>query len=287
MMNLNLNRRKRGFTLIELLVVIAIIAILASLLLPALTRAKQQAQGASCINNLKELTLAWTLYNNDFKENFVINGNNGDSPGGTANAPNPVDPQWVPDDMSQGAAVPGEQISLPWLRAGLLYPYVGSPGSYRCPADPSTYRNGQVYPLGGSGTNRVRSVSMNAWINPSADAYTSFAAPYPFLVYKKTGDLTRPGPANTWLFIDESPWSINDGYFLEIPTEIAWIDIPAIYHNDACGMSYCDGHAQIKHWTDRTVINARVGGGPGSPIGTLTRDASWFYTVTTAPKNEP
>jgi prepilin-type N-terminal cleavage/methylation domain-containing protein/prepilin-type processing-associated H-X9-DG protein len=284
---MNLKIPKRGFTLIELLVVIAIIAILASLLLPALSRAKQQAQGTSCITNLKQLTLAWTLYNTDFKENFVINGNNGDSPGGTANAPNPVDPQWVPDDMSEGAAVAGEQISLPWLRAGLLYPYVGSPASYRCPADPSTYHNGQVYPAGGAGTNRVRSVSMNAWINPSADAYTAYAAPYPFLVYKKTGDLTRPGPASTWLFIDENPWTINDGYFLEIPTEIAWIDIPASYHNDACGMSYCDGHAQVKHWTDRTVINARSGGGPGSPIGKLTTDASWFYSVTTAPKNGP
>jgi prepilin-type N-terminal cleavage/methylation domain-containing protein/prepilin-type processing-associated H-X9-DG protein len=284
---MNSKKANRGFTLIELLVVIAIIAILAALLIPALSKAKQQAQGASCVNNLKQLTLAWSLYNTDFRDHFVTNGNNGDSPGGTANAPNRTDPQWVPDDMSSGAAVAGEQISLPWLQAGLLYSYVGSPGPYHCPADPSSYRDGVVFPLGGGGTNRVRSVSMNAWINPSPDAYSSYAEPYPYRVYTKTGDLTMPGPANTWLLIDESPWSINDGYFLEIPSEIAWIDIPASYHNHACGMSYCDGHAQIKHWTDLTVINAHAGGGPGSPVGKLTPDASWFYTVTTAPIKEP
>jgi prepilin-type N-terminal cleavage/methylation domain-containing protein/prepilin-type processing-associated H-X9-DG protein len=285
---INLKKLKRGFTLIELLVVIAIIAILAAMLLPTLAKSKQQSQGILCVSNLKQLTLAWAMYNGDNREYFVVNGNNGDTPGGTAAQPlTGKNPQWCPDDMSQGADVPGEQISLAWLEAGLLYPYVGSPGPYRCPADSSTYHNGVVYPTGGGGTNRLRSMSMNAWINPSEDAYVAYAEPYPFLVYKRTGDLTRPGPANTWLFIDENPWSINDGYFLEIPTEIAWIDIPASYHNDACGMSYCDGHAQIKHWTDRTVIDAREGGGPGDPIGKLTPDASWFYTVTTAPKNLP
>ena len=163
-------RRQGGFTLIELLVVIAIIAILAAMLLPTLAKSKQQSQGIQCISNLRQLTLAWAGYNGDNRENFVVNGNNGDSPAGTAAKPNPINPQWCPDDMSQGADVPGEQISVAWLQAGLLYPYVGSPGVYRCPADSSTYNHGTVFPTGGGGTNRDRSMSMNAWINPSAAA---------------------------------------------------------------------------------------------------------------------
>jgi prepilin-type N-terminal cleavage/methylation domain-containing protein/prepilin-type processing-associated H-X9-DG protein len=270
-----------GFTLIELLVVIAIIAILAALLLPTLAKSKQQSQGILCVSNLKQLTLAWAMYNGDNRENFVINGNNGDSPGGTAAAPLPINPQWCPDDMSSGAMVPGEQISVAWLKAGLLYPYVGSPGVYRCPADTSTYKNGNVYPMGGGGTNRDRSMSMNAWINPSAAAYADYQASTGYRVYRKTSDLSVPGPSSLWLLIDENPYSINDGYFLDIPNDTGWVDCPASYHNGACGMSYCDGHAQIKKWNDRVVLNWRQNAST-TPTGTRTPDLLWFFQVTTA-----
>jgi prepilin-type N-terminal cleavage/methylation domain-containing protein/prepilin-type processing-associated H-X9-DG protein len=279
-----------GFTLIELLVVIAIIAILAAMLLPALAKSKQQAQGIQCISNLRELTLAWTMYNGDNRENFPTNGNNGDAPPNYTTA-GPVagsNPQWCPDDMSQGAEDPGEQISLAWLKAGLVYPYVGSPGPYRCPADPSTYNNGAVFPLGGPGTNRLRSMSMNSWINPSSGAAAAYnGSGLEYRIYTKTANLSLPGPANLWLLIDENPYSINDAYFLEVPSYSGWVDIPASYHNHACGISFCDGHAQIRHWTDRTVLTAVDGGGPGSPIGTLTPDLIWFFGVTTALVNQP
>jgi prepilin-type N-terminal cleavage/methylation domain-containing protein/prepilin-type processing-associated H-X9-DG protein len=271
-----------GFTLIELLVVIAIIAILAAMLLPTLAKSKAQSQGIKCISNLKELTLAWTMYNGDNRENFVVNGNNGDSPGGTANAPTPgVNPQWCPDDMSQGAAVPGEQISLPWLEAGLMYPYVGSPGVYRCPADSSTYKNDTVYPTSGPGTNRLRSVSMNAWINPSTAAYNDYQAGTGFRAYRKTTDLSVPGPAGLWLLLDENPYSINDAYFLDIPTDTGWVDCPAAYHNGACGISFCDGHAQIKQWRDPVVLNWRQNASL-TPTGTRSADLLWFFQITTA-----
>jgi prepilin-type N-terminal cleavage/methylation domain-containing protein/prepilin-type processing-associated H-X9-DG protein len=286
-MNITKQKSKRaGFTLIELLVVIAIIAILAALLLPTLAKSKQQAQGALCLSNLRQLTLAWAMYNGDNKENFVVNGNNGDTPGGTANAPTPgVNPQWCPDDMSQGADVPGEQISQGWIKAGLLYPYVGSPGPYRCPADTSTYKDGTVYPIGTAGTNRLRSISMNAWVNPSPNAYAAYQSGIGYRVYRKTSDLSVPGPAGLWLLLDENPYSINDGYFLDIPNDSGWVDCPAAYHNEACGISFCDGHAQIKKWTDRVVLDWRQQASL-SPTGTRTSDLLWFFTITTASTKE-
>jgi prepilin-type N-terminal cleavage/methylation domain-containing protein len=275
-----------GFTLIELLVVIAIIAILAALLLPLLSKAKQQSQGIKCVSNLRQLTVAWTTYAGDNREFFVVNGNNGDSPQGTVAGPTPgVDLQWCPDDMSQGAGVPGEQTSLGWVKAGLIYPYVGNCDVYRCPADTSTYNNGQVHPMNGAGTNRARSMSMNAWINPSANAYAQYQASTGYRVYLKTADMSAPGPASLWLFIDENPYSINDGYFLDFPEDTGWVDCPASYHIGACGMSYCDGHAEIRLWRDPFVLGWRISAqDPGSPIGNRSTDLIWFGQRTTAPR---
>jgi len=190
--------------------------------------------------------------------------------------------------MDQDPPVPGEQISTPWLAAELIYPYVGSPGPYHCPADPSTYNNGTVYYTGGAGTNRYRSMSMNAWLNPSYGAYQDYQEGKGSRVYYKTADLSIPGAANLWLFIDENPWSINDGYFLDIPSNQGWTDCPASYHNHACGIAFCDGHSQIRKWTDPVVLNWKyIGQSPGSPIGTLTPDLVWFFSITTASIAQP
>src|SRR5208282_2084126 len=135
--------RSGGFTLIELLVVIAIIAILAALLLPALNKAKEQSQGAKCISNLRQLAVAWTMYSGDNKDQLAVNGNTNYQPPGNADGPQPgSDPQWCPGQMDVGAPYPGEQTNVNWIKGGVIYPNVGSPGVYRCPADPSTLRNG-------------------------------------------------------------------------------------------------------------------------------------------------
>jgi prepilin-type processing-associated H-X9-DG protein len=129
-------------------------------------------------------------------------------------------------------------------------------------------------------------MSMNAWISPSAGADSAYQANKGYRVYFKTADLSVPGPANLWLLIDENPYSINDAYFLDIPNDTGWVDCPASYHNGACGLSFCDGHAQIKKWIDPVVLNWRQSAST-SPTGTRTPDLLWFFNITTALVNQP
>jgi prepilin-type N-terminal cleavage/methylation domain-containing protein/prepilin-type processing-associated H-X9-DG protein len=273
----------QAFTLVELLVVIAIIAILAALLLPGLTRAKQQGQGIKCLSNLRQLTIAWATYGTDNKDYFAINAGTDYQPPGNSVGPTPgVDPQWCPGEMQNGAPVPGEQTNAAWLMAGVLYPYVGSPGVYQCPADVSTFNGGSVFPAGGGGTARARSMSMNAWLNPPAAEIQDCNMSGTFRIYTKLSDLSVPGAANLWLLVDENPFSIDDAFFLDVPGEIGWNDCPASYHNNAGGITFCDGHAQIKKWTDPVVLAWQTLGSL-DPCGALSPDLIWFTQRTTVP----
>jgi prepilin-type N-terminal cleavage/methylation domain-containing protein/prepilin-type processing-associated H-X9-DG protein len=271
-----------GFTLIELLVVIAIIAILAALLLPALTKAKQQSQGAKCISNLRQLALAWSMYSSDNKDALAVNGNTNYEPPGNQNGPSPgVNPQWCPGEMEEGSPVDGEQTNTAWIMAGMVYPYVGSPGVYRCPADSSSFARDTVFPTGGGGTPRVRSMSMNGWLNPPAVAIEDCGMTGPFHIYTTAASLADPGPANLFLMVDENPYSINDAFLLDFPNDDGWVDCPASYHNGACGIAFCDGHAIIRKWRDPTVLNWTYSASL-TPRGTLTADLIYFRGLTTA-----
>lgn len=278
----------RGFTLIELLVVIAIIAILAAMLLPALAKAKEKAQGAQCISNMKQLTLGWVMYYTDARGLLAINGDEGYQPG---TATPSSDPQWCPGRMDSGTG--NQPTNTLYIKAGQIFPYVNNPGVYRCPADHSSYvsQSQQANPRGGAGDPRVRSMSMNAWMNfdPNNDVGMNETG---FYVYHKDSDLTHPGAATLWLFLDENPYSINDGFLLELPTSNGnpptgngWIDCPASYHNGACGISFADGHAQIRKWTDPVVLNWKTGASLSPAAATPPKtDLLWLLNLTTTHK---
>jgi len=252
--------RTRGFTLIELLVVIAIIAILAAMLLPALSKAKIRSQGIGCMNNTRQLTYAWRMYAEDNREVLPF------AYATTAAAAPYV---WVPgilDDVNPAAA-DNWNLDLT-LRKSILWPYCGnSVGIWHCPADTSYGINnlGQSVP-------RVRSVTMSNWVGGNGNSpetgykgYWGLSSPKS-IVFRKSTQMNHPGPAMTFVLLDERQDSINDGYFVtemdgypnEATTKI--VDYPASYHNKAAGFAFADGHSEIHKWRDpRTYPPIRTG----------------------------
>jgi len=263
------SRAKSGFTLIELLVVIAIIAILAALLLPALARAKMQAFKAKCISNLKQLQTGAFMYKDDFAGVLLPN-----SPGQGANST--AGRAWV--DSETGAedllsAAQGNTNTVLYT-SGLLAPYLGGQvGVYKCPADQTPSPNGQ----------RIRSYSMNGQMG--AIYIQDFNLDTGARQYVRESDLTCPTPSLAWVFADESPYTINDGY-LEVDTHGgSFPDAPAAYLANGCGFSFADGHAVVQSWKT-SALPACKGHDPFVSGGTLNPDWIWVSQGAACPANQ-
>lgn len=218
--------RPQAFTLIELLVVIAIIAILASLLLPALSRAKQKGYAITCVNNAKQVSTAWVLYSTENADALALNPPR--SPAGS----------WVLGSFDWSSANT-DNTNILLMMQGTMGMYSKNPGIYHCPSDDSTVPNEGL---------RVRSFSLNAFVG--SQPYD----PDTYKVFMKMCDFRFP--SDTFTFLDEHPDSINDGWFLPVlsPTDTKdWQDLPGSFHNGSCDIAFADGHAELHKWRDAST----------------------------------
>jgi prepilin-type N-terminal cleavage/methylation domain-containing protein len=249
-----------GFTLIELLVVIAIIAILAGMLLPALAKAKAKAQAIQCINNLKQLQLGWQLYAGDFNDYMV------------PNAPAGADPKqsWCGGAyQSWGNSVANTNEN--YYRESIMGQYVsGTIAVYHCPGDTVPSSNGQ----------RLRSYSMNSQVGAlyTATLTESFNPGYKTCI--KVADVgSCPGPSDTFVFCEESMLSMNDGYLQIDSSGGKFPDVPGAYHKWSCGISFVDGHAELRRWETPILKKAVVSGQTGANLIAGPFNADWKWVT--------
>ena len=236
---MNTKRVKAGFTLMELLVVIAIIAILAALLLPALSSAKAKAKRMACQSGLKQLAVAWVIYNGDHDGRLASCVPYHQPIADNTNAWVLGNAQTVPQDPAYGQLDPGvsDATNPACLSRGTLFPYAKAPEIYRCPSDNRT--------LGG--VPYVRSYSMNNWMNGLSPAIWDPGLDPTPQVYQK--DSSIPTPSRLFVFIDEDPSSVNDAMFVVIlDAGFGLNDLPSRLHKTAYPLSFADGHAESFKW---------------------------------------
>ena len=227
----HVRHRHGGFTLIELLVVVAVIGILASLLLPALAKAKAKAQRVACLSNLKQFGVGFELYAGDNEDGVLPNRDGQNVPLGQT---------WVEGWLG----LPGPDCTnILYLQRSLLGPYLKTPGLWRCPVAKDPFAVGVTLP-------RVRTVSLNCFMG----ALTNIPGA---LCYRKLAQIVDPSPASALVFVDERIDTINDASFamqLDFNAQDpgAWLlrDKPSTAHQGAANLAFADGHAELHRWTD-------------------------------------
>ncbi len=282
-----MRQRKDAFTLIELLVVIAIIAILAAMLLPALSKAKEKAQAIIDMSNKKQLNLAWTMYAGDNNDVLVVNADYSAAYNGT--------PSWVGGSFFTWGTDSWNTNTLYLTddRVSSLGGYTArQPAIYWCPADRflSPVQRAQGW------EHRVRSVAMNAAMGAgrkwAADPYNGFAWGG-FFWAEKMGELLNPGPSQSWLFMDEHPDWLDDGILYTDPAPTSgtgrFTELPGSLHGGSCGVAFADGHAEIHKWGE-SATKPPVTYIKGSGVAvTGSKDLSWLaqHTPTGVLKKSP
>ncbi len=277
--------RHRGFTLIELLVVIAIIAILAAMLLPALSRAKLKAQGVQCLSNHRQLALAWRLYTDDNRE--VLLYASGDT---TSFQPG----VWMSGTLDFTSNPSNWDPSIDIFRSP-MWPYCGKAlGIFKCPSDTSAVA------VAGALKPRVRTMVMNLYLGGFKGSGVGVFNDKTWHLYKKSSDLNIPGADKIFVFLDEREDAINWGnFYTEMkgfatrtsptnPGAYQLADMPGAYHGSACGFSFADGHSEIKKWRDpRTVPLLKKGAllfdGSTQTPSPRNQDVGWLQEHSTRP----